>query len=110
MHFTEILPRHKFRNFELLVGSRPKPGGEGHGRRRLGGRSAGRGPRPRGETPRIKGEGYCPREKSQLLDVSRRHSVPHCSFPPHCLRIREWRKEIKNGGGGKRRGRNEKCE
>ena len=108
MHFTEILQRYKFRNFEVLVGSLPKPGGEGHGRRSSGGRSEARGPRPRGGTPQVKGEGYGPREKSQLLEVSRRHSPPHNSFPPHCLRIREWRKEVKNGGGGKKKGEERK--
>ena len=108
MHFTEILQRYLFRNFEVLVGSPPKPGGEGHGRRRSGGRSAGRGPRPRGGNPRVRGKGYGPREKSQLLEDYRHHRPPNSGFLPQWLRIREWRKEVKNGGGGKKKGEERK--
>ena len=105
MHFTEILQWYKFRKSKVLVGLLPTHGGASHGRRRAGRRSSAHSPRTRGEAPRVKGEGYGPREKSQTLETA------HISFPPHSLRrTREWRKEVNNGGGGKRRGRNENCE
>ena len=88
------------------MGTLPQLGGAGHGFRRSGGRSSARGPRHGGGVPSVKGEGYVSREKSRLMEVSRRHSPPHSSFPTHSLgRIREWRKEVKNGGGAQKKGK-----